>query len=283
MTSTAVDQQKVAIATYFVMNAPYGEANEVIKDVSKLVNDTTSLSEENLTKIVRTYNLDQMVVANDPSGNAVMVNAHAEVDANHYLDPKTNKVLAFNHRTLQFSDPQENKKTMDEKVSKYRVAIEKAMQTYYAGNYKAEKGLVAVYGKDDGKIVICISARNVNLANYWTGNWRSVFTLDLSKSSSELKGTIKVAVHYCEDGNVQLHSNIDKTATITIGNESATATDVAKAVAKIEGDFQDNLGEMYVRMHQSTFKTLRRVLPVTQQTMTWSTSVQRLASDITKS
>jgi len=130
----------------------------------------------------------------------------------------------------------------------------------------------------------CISAKNVNLSNFWSGGWRSVYTVNVNKKGqAELKGNVKVNVHYFEDGNVQLHTNIDKTASINVQEEDATAKEIAKAVGKIETDFQANLEEMYVNMHRTTFKSMRRFLPINRQPMTWSVAAHSLASEVSKS
>ena len=48
-----------------------------------------------------------------------------------------------------------------------RNAIAAAVEKYAAGQYKAGKFVTAVYGSDDGTLTICISAKNVNLSNFW--------------------------------------------------------------------------------------------------------------------
>jgi len=99
----------------------------------------------------------------------------------------------------------------------------------------------------------------------------------------ELKGSIKINVHYFEDGNVQLHSALDKSVNVNISSDDATGKEVAKAIEKIETDFQTQLEDMYVNMHRTTFKAMRRFYPVTREKMNWTTSVHSLASEVTKS
>jgi hypothetical protein len=48
------------------------------------------------------------------------------------------------------------------------------------------------------------------------GRWRSQWSVPLTEKQAELKGTIKVQVHYYEDGNVQLVSSKDITRKITV-------------------------------------------------------------------
>jgi hypothetical protein len=49
------------------------------------------------------------------------------------------------------------------------------------------------------------------------GRWRSVWTCSFKQSggNAELKGTLKINVHYYEDGNVQLNTNTSKTRQIS--------------------------------------------------------------------
>jgi len=278
--------QKLNIATYFLMSSPTGEVDDVVTDVLKLV-DKSVVSESSLDKILKDYNCENMVWAADPEDNKappILVSAFGQVSANSYLDANTGRVLTFDHRKRKFTGVSDKKQVLSGDVASYRDAISKSVSDYLTKQYKGGKVVSAVYGADSGQITVCISAKNVNLSNYWSGGWRSVYTLNVGKkgSPSELKGNIKAQVHYFEDGNVQLHTNIDKTASVNIGSEEDTAKEISKALLKIETDFQANLEEMYVNMHRTTFKAMRRFLPITKQPMTWNAAAHSLAGEVAK-
>jgi len=281
----ASSESKLNIANYFIMSAPTGEVADVVTDVTKLVGDNKVLTEEALTNIMHNYNCDQLNFGNDPnSDKLVIVSQYNQIDKDHYLDPTSNKVLKYDHRKMKFLDSNDSKSTLDDSVAIFRTAAQKALDTYVEGTYKSGKAAASVFGDNDGKLTIVISAKNVHLGNFWTGSWRSVFGVSVGSSgSAELKGNIKVNVHYFEDGNVQLHTNTDKAANITIGSEENTAAEIIKALGKIENDFQSQLEDMYVKMHSTTFKSMRRFFPVTRQPMTWNINAHSLANDIAKS
>jgi len=80
-----------------------------------------------------------------------------------------------------------------------------------------------------------------------TGGWKSYYTLDVSSTGSKkLAGNIKVVVHYFEDGNVQLHTDMEQSQDVSVGDAEATGKAVAKAISNMESSFQSNLEEMYV-------------------------------------
>jgi len=281
------EDQKLNIATYFLMSSPTGEVDDVVTDVMKLA-DRAIVSESALEKVLKDYNCENMVWAADPEDSkapSILVSAYGQVSANSYLDANSGRVLTFDHRKRKFTGVSDKKQVLGGDVASYRDAISKSVSEYQGKQYKSGKVVSAVYGADSGQVTICISAKNVNLANFWSGGWRGVYTINVGKkgSPSELKANVKVQVHYFEDGNVQLHTNIDKTASINVGSEEETAKEIAKALGKIETDFQANLEEMYVNMHRTTFKAMRRFLPITKQPMTWSVAAHSLASEVAKS
>jgi capping protein alpha len=282
----ASPEAKLGIATYFIMSSPTAEVNDVVKDVEKLVADPATLTAPAIEKMLRAYNVEQLAYAADPTtGAAVMVSAHNEIDATHYQDPNSGRVCKFDHRTIKFTDSVEKKVDIPDKVNKFRAATQKALDAYVDGTYKEKdkKVAVSVFGSAAGVLTICISAKNVNLGSFWTGSWRSVWTISVEKAgASELKGNIKTNVHYFEDGNVQLNSKLDRLASVAVGSEDATAAEITKQIGKQENDFQVNLEEMYVKMHSTTFKSMRRFYPVTRQAMLWNPNAHNLANEVGK-
>lgn len=265
----ATPEQKLAISTYFIQSTPTGEVSEVIKDLKNLVGSDI-LSTSALQDIMRDYNLDQMTISPNNGRNA-MVSPYGMAGDDEFLDPHSGIVYKFNHLEQKWGAATEQKQVLDATVEKFRNAIHTEMETYMGNCYKEGKYGFAVYGTDEGQITICISAANIHLGNFWTGGFKSVYTLNVSNgASSEMKGNLKINVHYFENGNVQLHTDDATTHTISIGDPTATAKEITKSIEDSETNYQNNLEEMYVNMHAVTFKSMRRFLPVHGEYMQWT-------------
>ncbi|GAA5845284.1 hypothetical protein JCM9279_004829 [Rhodotorula babjevae] len=103
-----------------------------------------------------------------------------------------------------------------------------------------------------------------NPSNYWTGRWRSTYTLDWAKGT--LEGTAKVNIHYYEQGNVQLSTTLKSTTPLPA---SPPAEAVLAALKASESSFQRQLGDTYATLSDGAFKGLRRALPKTRSKVDW--------------
>lgn len=107
------------------------------------------------------------------------------------------------------------------------------------------------------------------------GRWRSLYIFDPSTSS--LSGSIKVDVHYYEDGNVRLLTDKPVSGTVTSG----TGAGIAKEISSGEKKYQEELNRGFVNLSEGAFKGLRRQLPVTRQKIEWDkVTSYRLGQDI---
>jgi len=137
-----------------------------------------------------------------------------------------------------------------------RLAVDDAVQTYIANHYPG--GAATVHSKD-GQIIITLSGSKLNPANFWNVRWRSSYTLQDGK----LTGKIQVQSHYFEDGNVQLISSKDVDVSVD-GEANVLAANVAKALEKVESEYQTTLNAECASIADTTFRTLRRPLPMTR-------------------
>lgn len=277
-------EQQLNIATYFIMSSPTGEVDAVVEDVKKLVGSQV-LSSGTLKKIMKDYNVEQLHPSKDPDGNKVLVSAHGQVGDDLFLDPTSGRVLQFDHVARKYTSVTEKKQVLSGSIKDFRDAIDEAIKTYTSKNFKSRKGEpkygFGVYGVDSGVVTIAIACENINLGNFWTGGWRSVYQIDTSKSGSQdMKSDIKLNVHYFEDGNVQLHTKFPSSAKVTIGDAKATADSVVKAIYALETQFQENLEEMYIEMNRKTFAQMRRFWPVHKQPFNWNSNAHKMTAQM---
>jgi len=263
--SEVSEEEIIEIANNFLLNSPPGEFMEVVTDVRALL-PKESMINESAPRTFREYNTEQMVQVESPGGqHKVLITKYGEVADGEYVDPKGNQVIVYDHirqevtgkRALASDD-------LDSSVEGLRKAFERAAFEYIEQHYP--HGATTVYGKD-GQVIICISSARFNSHNFWNGRWRSVWTF----SNAELTGHYKIVVHYYEDGNVQL--NTDHTVKIPVpesGNPDAIATAALKAIAKAEQGYQQALDTSYQTMGDTTYKALRRALPITKTKIDWN-------------
>ena len=108
-----------------------------------------------------------------------------------------------------------------------------------------------------------------------------MYKLDVSsQGSTNLTCEVNIESHYFEDGNVQLHSKKEKTVPIAVGDAKATARAIGSAINDFEATFQNSLEELYVNMHRTTFKSMRRFYPPNGTFITWNINAHNVANTV---
>ncbi|MCO5613755.1 hypothetical protein L7F22_068033 [Adiantum nelumboides] len=119
------------------------------------------------------------------------------------------------------------------------------------------------------KVVIHIAANKYKLSNFWSGRWRSTYTLT-SSDAQEIEAESSVHIHYFEDGNVQLHTRKGQTLDVKQSTPiNSQAASIVKAIEKFEEDYQQELFKQSSDLSEGAFRALRRQLPMTRQKIDW--------------
>jgi capping protein alpha len=264
------EEDMIQIANNFLLASPPGEFMEVVTDVRGLLPDD-SIINDTAPITFREYNTDQMLQVYNGDRD-VLVTKQGEVSDGEYLDPRGGQVFSFDHIRQEVTGSRAIGGELDAQVEPYRSVIDGAFEKYAREFYM--NGTSAVYGSKSGGdfvVTMCLSSSKFNPNNFWNGRWRSVWTATFKPNGQvSLSGTIKICVHYYEDGNVQLNSEVTRTASVAGGNAQATADNIIKAVRKEEANYQAAVENSYATMGDTTFKALRRVLTIMRTKIDWN-------------
>ncbi|EGB04700.1 hypothetical protein AURANDRAFT_13582, partial [Aureococcus anophagefferens] len=267
----ASPEEKLQIVQHLLLSSPPGEFDDVLSDAMALVPGDL-VSRPMLAGIARAYNNANLRCARAADGTLVLLSERGELEPTLYARPPTGRRAGVDHVALTAEAEAGGGPAAPGAFAAERDAVAAAVGAYVGARYGAECKCGAVYESDDAsELAVVISGESVNLRNFWSGNWRSEWTVVLGDGEALVSGAVKVRAHYFEDGNVQLQTS--KTcgeATVAAASPADLGAAVAAFVEAAETDLQNGLQEMYDNMSAETFKAMRRVMPITRTKMKWN-------------
>jgi len=280
------EEELVQIAKNFLLNSPPGEFMDVVTDVRALI-PSEQLLNNHAAETFRDYNTEQMIQVLSPQHkHQVLITKHGEVGESEYLDPRGGQVIVFDHIRQEVSSSRSIDGELDSDVEPFRAAFDDEAVKYVNEHYP--NGATTVYGKKKGnqfQVIVAISSSKFNPNNFWNGRWRSTWQITFSPTGGQatIDGKLQVNVHYYEEGNVQLNNTVEKHLQSAGGDPSATAVNAMKAIIKAEQAFHSALDASYTTMGDTTFKALRRALPITRTKIDWNKiRTYKIGSDLNK-
>ncbi|KAJ1992028.1 F-actin-capping protein subunit alpha [Coemansia spiralis] len=263
-------KEQISKAVSLLLSSPPGEVDDVFNDIRGIVNDDDALQEQ-IEPVLAESNMQQFLVVDVPDRESkVLITPYNQIEEGRYLDPNTQAVFAFDHLRRVASDPQDHEDSSEDDGSKkaLRAALQQELNTYVEAHYPEGAASVFVH---EGSLVSCIVSNKFSPNNYWNGSWRAVWSFNAE--TGQLNGSIKVKVHYFEDGNVQLDTQSDFATDVPGSPQPADSKSMARKVAKLikgyEAEFQQGVNDGYRQLSEKTFKGLRRTLPVTRSKIDW--------------
>jgi len=264
------DEEKAAAAGQFLIQAPLGEYQEVHEAVSVLLNDEAILKKAcEMLPVHLEARCAPVPTGKEPS--YVLLTEAAKLDAaGVYACPRSGRAYVVDYSKMAVTDDRELTEEESAQIGlgdELRIALEKAAFAYTEEHHdKYGKYSVTKSGEE---YHINIHSNRARSENFTSGVWlvKGILAPDGEGYSLSLENV--VAVHYYEDGNVQMNSATKDVFKIAKGDPEKVAFETLSVLNKFVVSYHSKISDYYMKMSDSTFKLLRRQLPITKSKIEW--------------
>ncbi|KAJ3107345.1 F-actin-capping protein [Phlyctochytrium planicorne] len=275
----ASEEAKLSIIRDFILDSPPGEINDVFNDVRALL-DNDALLQAGVADTFAEYNTEHYLNVTIPGADhQVLLSKYNQLEDGRFLDPRSSQTFAFDHIRQVFLFIHPTAKMLTKPI--FRSQFDTEARKYIEDHYP--EGISSVFVNGEGDLTLVAVSNKYNANNFWNGRWRSTWTIRVG--SKDLTGVLKVNVHYYEDGNVQINTKKDISATLPTASDDPKAfvSAILKEIIKREGDYQIGLNENYGQLSKIAFRSLRRGLPIKGTKMEWhNLQTYKIGSEISK-
>ncbi|KAI9291172.1 subunits of heterodimeric actin filament capping protein Capz [Neoconidiobolus thromboides FSU 785] len=262
--------ERFELASNFLLDAPPGEINDVIRDITGFFKEEEEeLFEPFIINKLKLYIQQNYLVVEVNNNDKTIVTKYNHLGEDTYYCPKLK--IKFNLEPVtQKVEVIETNYLHNEENEELRTQFSLQLNIYQQQHYPNGDSMVYY---QDGQFIFVIFGLKLSQKNYWNGRLKSEWKYDVS--NNELKGSISGTVHYYEEGNVQLHSNKEFDVKIEVNetqknNFEILSKMIVDKIATKEQEYQLALNEGYLNLNQNAFKGLRRNLPITRSKIDWS-------------
>ena len=182
---------EINVAKYIISQTPIGHLTQSLENLATVVGEEV-MDTPQIKEAVQNYTEDHL--SHFPNDSTKLIVSKLNKDSsNTYYDQS---------QGIKFSLSEDCKDKANvepcDDTSSLRKAIDSSLQTYKEKYYKSTVTTSNVfYDETNGDINVIISAHNINMKNFWSGEWLSTWTY----KNGNVKGTIKANTYYYEEGN----------------------------------------------------------------------------------
>ena len=256
-------QNPKEIAKHVINHTPIGLLDSSLDCLKILIKEEILKSPEILEELQKYKESHLIPISLPNSQNKVLVSPYNKDNDDFYYDQ------------IQKIRFKLNDKYEPENIEEYTINTEmfrkiwRRMDEYIQKYYNKNAVFYNVYQNEIlNKVQILISGKIINNKNSWTGEWLSIWCLDIEQKI--IDGEIKISTMYYEEGNVQFnfHKNFEKKVKAT--DESDMADELMGFIEKNENDAQSKIEEVNENLSEEYVKPLRKRISFIEKEMNWS-------------
>jgi hypothetical protein len=251
------------IAKFIIDKTPIGLLDSSIKNLKVLLKEETMNNPE-ILKEIKNYKENHLYPISIQNVKNKVIISSVNKDSDEFYYDQGQKVRFKLNAKCQVEKLEEY-----ESKSEIRKKIEKKVIEYVNTYYNKETTYYNVYFDSLlDKIHVLICGQNINEKNFWSGEWLSIWELDLN--DKKVTGEIKVNTIYYEDGNMQF--NFKKNyETINKGkDDESIADDLIRFIEKNENEIQKNMVKTNANSNEEFIQSLRKSVSLIGNNMNWT-------------
>ena len=172
----SVDAGFIKVAKYIIKKTPLGHLGKCLENLRALVGEKVMETEEVKEEIYNYGSTHLSQVPNDVTNTKVVISNLTKDDEGYYHDQGQKVKFKIGIESGQVEDAQNT-----ECENSLRDAVDNKMKEYLNKCYKTEVTKYNVYYNGD-KIIVLISAHNLNLKSFWSGEWLSTWEMNIGNS-----------------------------------------------------------------------------------------------------
>jgi hypothetical protein len=256
-------QDPKEIAKYVISHTPIGLLNKSLESLKILVKDEVLKSPE-ILKELQMYKENHLIPISVPNIKTKVLISPYNKDSDDFYYDQIQKIR------FKLNDKYE-----PENIEEYAINTEifrkiwRRMDEYIKKYYNKDAVYYNVYNNAIlNRVQILISGKIINTKNSWTGEWLSIWCMDIEQKI--IDGEIKINTIYYEEGNVQFNFNKKYEKTIKVTDESAMCDEFLEFIEKNENDVQNKIEELNKNLSEVYVKPLRKRISIIEKEMNWS-------------
>ena len=255
------------IVKYIIHQTPIGLLDSSIKNLNgllreKLKVDVTTIPE--VIKEIKIYKENHLMPITVKNAKSKVIISSFNKDSDDFYYDQTQKIR------FKLNDKCEVEKVEEfESKNETRMKVAKKFVEYFNKYYNKNFTYYNIYYDSMvDKIHILICGQNINEKNFYSGEWLSIWELEMGEK--KLTGQIKINSIYYEDGNVNFNFSKNYETTINGGDDDSIANELVGFIEKTENEIQEKLERVNGDISEVYIKQLRKRVPLIGCDMKWS-------------
>ncbi|XP_013911426.1 PREDICTED: F-actin-capping protein subunit alpha-1-like, partial [Thamnophis sirtalis] len=262
----AANALKIQLICNLLKQCPPGEFKNVFEDLRFLLCDDKLIKEE-VAQVCANHSKKHFTTANI-KGDYVLVTRHNDMGGDRFFDPQIKLSFTFDSLNRRADKFLLYCNIRRDRAELWRETLNEILEAYMKRHFIS--GVCRVYKKtirNKPFLVVCMESHQNKKS--WNILWKSEWIIAITPPVSEVRGDLKVQLHYFRKANLHWTASSTAEGSIYLIHRDQFALDFEKFIEAEDNKFQMDLVKSLYDLSNETWRDFRRRLPVTRTSISW--------------